>query len=101
MSGRTDPKYSFDNIADFSSAGPTPDQRIKPDIVAPGRIKSAWSDGEYSATKGQCKMLTMSGTSMATTIVAGAAALIRQYFTDGYYPTGCRTRLYLLCAASH
>lgn len=88
VSGKTDPRYSFDNIADFSSAGPTPDHRLKPDIVAPGRIKSAWSDGEISSSAGQCKMFTMSGTSMATPIVAGAAALVRQYFTDGYYPSG-------------
>ena len=25
---------------------------------------------------------------MATPVVAGAAAIIRQYFTDGYYPSG-------------
>eukprot|EP00736_Rhodelphis_marinus_P008051 Rmarinus@m.28362 len=28
------------------------------------------------------------GTSMATPLVSGSAALVRQYFTDGYYPTG-------------
>ena len=27
---------------------------------------------------------------MATPVVAGAAALIRQYFTDGFYPSGAR-----------
>ena len=28
---------------------------------------------------------------MATPIVAGAAVLVRQYFTDGYYPAGVKT----------
>ena len=27
---------------------------------------------------------------MATPVVAGAAALVRQYFQDGFYPTGGR-----------
>ena len=30
----------------------------------------------------------MSGTSMATPITAGLSALVRQYFTEGWYPTG-------------
>ena len=31
-----------------------------------------------------------SGTSMATPVTAGNAALVRSYFTDGFYPTGAR-----------
>ena len=30
------------------------------------------------------------GTSMATAVAAGAAALVREYFTAGFYPTGTR-----------
>jgi len=33
----------------------------------------------------------ISGTSMATPTVTAAAALARQYFVDGYFPTGART----------
>ncbi|MCK4544516.1 S8 family peptidase, partial [candidate division WOR-3 bacterium] len=33
----------------------------------------------------------MGGTSMATPATAGAAALIRQYYIDGFYPTGVKT----------
>ena len=33
----------------------------------------------------------MQGTSMATPLIAGAAALVRQYFQQGMYPTGAPT----------
>lgn len=29
---------------------------------------------------------------MATPVVAGSAALVRQYFMDGYYPSGTKTQ---------
>ena len=46
------------NLAGFSSRGPTPDGRIKPDLVAPGA-------GIVSAQSGSsCSTVTMSGTSM-------------------------------------
>jgi len=71
---------SLDNLAYFSSQGPTGDQRFKPDIIAPGEsITSAKSDGDLSSF--QCStdafadsyaLTTMDGTSMATPLVAGA-----------------------------
>ena len=85
---KTVPENAYDNIADFSSSGPTIDYRIKPDIVAPGRITSVWGDGSRHNAPGQCLLKTSSGTSMATPVVAGAAVLVRQYFTDGFYPSG-------------
>ena len=79
------PKGLHDNIAEFSSFGPTQDGRIKPDIIAPGQlIESAW----VSFDQGTCAVKVSSGTSMSTPLVAGTAALVRQYFADGYYPTG-------------
>ncbi|MCK5216878.1 MAG: PGF-pre-PGF domain-containing protein [Methanosarcinales archaeon] len=73
-----------EGLAAFSSRGPTDDGRIKPDVVAPGtyiisikssKAKSTMGYGDYDAnyTYG-------SGTSMSTPIVAGTAALIRQYY---------------------
>lgn len=79
-------------IAGFSSRGPTADGRMKPDVVAPGvSIISARSDpfarGECDESNG---LVEMSGTSMATPLVAGVAALVRQYFAEGWYLDGTK-----------
>ncbi len=74
-------------LADFSSWGPVQDGRIKPDILAPGRnIISAGTD--FDSESFNCTGNQFSGTSMATPAVAGFAALVRQYFQDGFYPSG-------------
>lgn len=76
-----------DTLSDFSSCGPTQDGRIKPEIMVPGtEIVSADNDG--SASSSNCGTRLMSGTSMATPGAAGLAALIRQYFADGFFPDG-------------
>eukprot|EP00003_Mantamonas_plastica_P015528 TRINITY_DN262_c0_g1_i11.p1 TRINITY_DN262_c0_g1~~TRINITY_DN262_c0_g1_i11.p1 ORF type:complete len:1235 (+),score=274.30 TRINITY_DN262_c0_g1_i11:26-3730(+) len=83
--------YSTDNMASFSSRGPTQDARLKPDLVAPGyRISSAKSDGNQASPTCSDDPLTIMGTSMATPVSAGTLALIRQYFAEGFYPSGKR-----------
>eukprot|EP00897_Mesotaenium_endlicherianum_P002491 jgi/Mesen1/226/ME1141325C07687 len=85
-SGGGDSTYKPNSMASFSSWGPTMDGRIKPDITAPGdMVRSARSSMGSVPT---CATTVMSGTSMATPLTAGAAALVRQYYTDGFYPTG-------------
>jgi subtilisin family serine protease len=78
---------SANSMASFSSCGPTADGRFKPDLTMPGSsITSAGND--LNVTTNNCGTATMSGTSMATPGAAGMAALVRQYYADGYYPTG-------------
>ncbi|HUP59868.1 MAG TPA: S8 family serine peptidase [Thermoanaerobaculia bacterium] len=76
-------------VAIFSSRGPTADGRVKPDLVAPGvSINSAF--GDESQTTGNCTTISLQGTSMACPTAAGGAALLRQYFADGFYPGGSK-----------
>ncbi len=65
-------------------AGPTADGRRKPEVYAPGCSTNSAS----SSTT--CGTTTMTGTSMACPAASGAGLLVRQYFTDGFYPTGAK-----------
>jgi len=78
--------------ASFSSQGPTDDNRIKPDIMAAGSsIVSARGNSNNDPVIQPGLTSTLSGTSMATPTVAGGAALMRQYFMEGFYPRGAKT----------
>jgi len=75
-------------IANFSSRGPTDDGRRKPDIMAAG-VNNVTAQGDLSHTSDNCGLkVDFTGTSAACPTVAGGAVLLRQYFEDGYYPTG-------------
>ena len=100
---------NVENLASYSSHGPTLDGRLKPDIAAPGTVRAATENSGISSSFGTSTSRTAldaavnpigpdnnrslavtSGTSFASPMVAGGALLARQYFTDGYYPTGAR-----------
>ncbi|MFE9354053.1 S8 family serine peptidase [Streptomyces olivaceoviridis] len=79
-----------DQLADFSSTGPRAgDGAIKPDVTAPGvDITAAAAKGSVIDQEVGEKpegYLTISGTSMATPHVAGAAAILKQEHPDWGY----------------
>eukprot|EP00761_Pharyngomonas_kirbyi_P011439 gb/GECH01011464.1/.p1 GENE.gb/GECH01011464.1/~~gb/GECH01011464.1/.p1 ORF type:complete len:1288 (+),score=256.97 gb/GECH01011464.1/:1-3864(+) len=98
-----------EDLASFSSRGPTTqDNRFKPEVVAPGNYIVSARGRNPSVTVEACSeeicssyysedcsdtdaLTYMSGTSMATPVTAGTTALVRQWFMDGYYPTGVKT----------
>eukprot|EP01039_Chlorochromonas_danica_P002662 gene2662-2907_t len=86
-SGTVSDAAGIDGVAYFSSPGPTADNRLKPDVLAPGFYVFS-AKGTGTATEYFCAIDGKSGTSMATPTAAGFALKIRQYFMEGYYPSG-------------
>jgi len=71
-----------DNVASFSSRGPTIYGETKPDVLAPGvnivslRSPNSYLDKLQKANRVDNDYFTLSGTSMATPICAGIVALL-------------------------
>ncbi|MFH1502111.1 MAG: S8 family serine peptidase [Candidatus Eisenbacteria bacterium] len=96
--GATRRPPSQDTMAGYSSRGAASDGRLKPTVVAPGGeagysyVNSADNNiGNPPANTCSVASSPFQGTSMATPAVAGCAALTRQYFVEGWYPTGTKT----------
>lgn len=94
-------------IAMFSSRGPTSDGRIKPDIVAPGTnilsVRSQQPKAEVLWGAYNQDYVWSGGTSMATPLTAGAAAVARQFLIEKMSqpkPSAALLKAYLLHTAS-
>ena len=92
-----------EQMASFSSRGPTDDGRIKPDVVAPGSWILSGYSGLYRQAYGgstnprngayqydgwgmplNADYKWMGGTSMSNPIVAGAATVVRDFYQKAY-----------------
>jgi subtilisin family serine protease len=75
---------NINHVAQFSSRGPTKDGRIKPDVMAPGTYilsaRSSLAPNSSFWANHDSKYAYMGGTSMATPIVAGNVAQLREHF---------------------
>ncbi|MBB5956841.1 hypothetical protein FHS29_003434 [Saccharothrix tamanrassetensis] len=77
-----------ESLAAFSSRGPCQEHdRIKPDLVAPGTCvvstRSALAPDSTFWDGWDDNYAVLGGTSMAAPLVAGSAALVREWFTAG------------------
>jgi hypothetical protein len=88
--GGTRQDYRDDSVlTSYTLFGPARDGRIKPDVVGPSFVLAGDSDLDVKTKN--CDLSYQPGTSWASPSIAGAAALVRQYYTDGYYPSGLPT----------
>lgn len=74
VQGLTMPAAGAYAVSDFSSWGPTPELKLKPEITGPGgNIYSSVYDNGYDY---------MSGTSMSSPAIAGLSALVNEYVSS-------------------
>lgn len=103
VGGTRDVGRDDDALSSFSLLGPTRDGRIKPDVVGPAFVVAG--DIDFDNNPNSCDVNLVGGTSWSSPTIAGAAALVRQYFTDGHYngkpmnPSAALLKAMLIAAA--
>lgn len=103
VGGTRDLSHDDDTLSYFSLLGPTRDGRIKPDVVGPAWVLAG--DVDFDGDPNTCDVTWQGGTSWSAPTIAGAAALVRQYFTDGHYqgkrmnPSAALLKAMLIAAA--
>ena len=87
--------YDYMTVGDIwtsSSRGPTADGRMKPNLVAPGRLVTSAEAGTANG------YTTMSGTSMATPHVSGLAATLMDHYS-AFISNPALIRAYLMASS--
>lgn len=103
---------SINDIAAFSSRGPCEDNRRKPDVLAPGTFILSTRSSQIASNNfawgafplAKRHYMYMGGTSMATPLVAGCAALVRQYLRekqDRINPSAALVKAILIHSATY
>ncbi|CAI5740551.1 unnamed protein product [Hyaloperonospora brassicae] len=75
-------------VASFSSAGPTTDGRMKPDVVAPGMSLTSSQSEAPGSTQESVATCSLQGSSQATPVVTGVAVLLYEWLRDGWWKDG-------------
>lgn len=93
--GASDDVLKPEDRVTFSSTGPRFDGALKPDVMAPGNDTFGRDGGVQSAlilpntngsSSASCAYQYTQGTSFSSPTMAGAGALVHQYFEEGRYP---------------
>ncbi len=90
-----------EDVVSFSSLGPATGGRQAPEVMAPGIVSvradsTSWvtpenGSGSGDRSCGSDSLLVQGGTSFSAAATSGMAALVQQYFLDGFYPGGLPT----------